>query len=298
MVIKIIQMVIYPIIAFIIGIFFMGLFRKIIARIHRRYGPPLLQPLIDIIRFFSQKGISHGSLFTVGMILSLAGSLVVLLFIPFGKICPLQNSGGLLVVLYLLLFAPIGIALSGGEAANPNISIGISRKLILALGYEVPFILIILSVMVHYRTISFAEIVKLQQSDTWAIFKWPLVLPGIAYLLILPAMMGMRPFDVAMAPQEIASGPIIEYGGKYLALYHTEHAFSVFITTAIFVDLFLGGGVNIGYFFVKMCVVFIIVSFVNGIFPRYRIEQAVKYLWRWPALISFVGLILVKISGR
>jgi len=296
MVIKIIQIVVYPILAFIIGIFFIGLSRKMMARIHRRYGPPITQPLIDLIRFFYQRGISHGKIFNFGVILSLAGSIVVLLFIPFGRMSPLSSSGGLLVILYIMLFAPLGIALSGGEGANPNISIGISRKLILSLGYEVPFLFIILTIMTYYKTISITEIVKIQQEAGWALFSIPLFLPGIAYLLILPAIIGMRPFDIASAPQEISSGPMVEYSGKYLALVHIEHAFTLFIGIALFINLFLGGATNIGFFFLKMIVLFLIVLIVNAVFPRYRVEQAIKYLWKWPTLIAFVGLILTKIA--
>jgi len=295
MVIKIIQIIVYPILTFIIGIFFIGLSRKMMARIQRRYGPPITQPLIDLIRFFYQKGISHGSIFNFGVILSLAGSIVVLLFIPFGRMSPLSSSGGLLVILYIMLFAPLGIALSGGEGANPNISIGISRKLILSLGYEVPFLFIILAIMTYYKTTSITEIVKIQQEAGWALFTIPLFLPGIAYLLILPAIIGMRPFDIASAPQEISSGPMVEYSGKYLALVHIEHAFTLFIGIALFINLFLGGATNIGFFFLKMIVLSVIVLIVNAVFPRYRVEQAIKYLWKWPTLIAFVGLILTKI---
>jgi NADH-quinone oxidoreductase subunit H len=163
MIIKIIEIIALPLIAFIIGIFFMGLARKIMARIHWRYGPPIFQPIIDMIKLFHQKSVSHGFIFDFGIIFSLAGTIVLILFIPFGKIAPLSNSGGLLVILYLMLIAPLGLAISGGEAANPNTSIGFSRKFILALGYEVPFILIILAVMKSFHSISLIHIVNTQR---------------------------------------------------------------------------------------------------------------------------------------
>lgn len=150
MVVKITQIILSPILALVVGVFFLGLARKITARIHWRYGPPLIQPVIDMIRLFYQKSVSHGSMFDLGLILSLAGSIVVVLFLPFGRICPLSGSGGLLVILYIMLLAPLGMALSGGQGANPNISIGISRKLILGLGYEVPLLLVLLAVMTRY----------------------------------------------------------------------------------------------------------------------------------------------------
>ena len=286
------QIILSPLFALAAGIFFMGLFRVIMARIQWRYGPPMAQPLIDLTRLFSQKTVSHGAIFDFGILLSLAGSLVVILFLPMGNMCPMSGSGGLLVVLYLMLLMPFGGALSGGGGANPNISIGISRKFILSLGYEVPFLLVILAVMTHYETISLVEIAQHQQEGGWAIFSWSLFLSGIAYLLIFPAMLGIRPFDVASAPQEISSGINVEYGGKYLALAHIEHALSLSIGLALFVNLFLGGGSNVGYFFLKMVVIFFGGLCVHAVLPRFRVEQAIKYLWKWPTALALTGLVI------
>jgi len=295
---KIAQIILSPIIAFVVGMFFLGLARKIIARIHWRYGPPLTQPFIDIIKLFNQTSVSHGGLFNLGIILSLSGSIVLVLFLPIGNFHPLSGSGGMLVILYLMLFGPLGIALSGGEAANPNTSIGISRKLILALGYEAPLLFILLAAMIHNNTISIVEIVRAQQEAGWALLTFPMVVPGIAYLLILPAILGKRPFELVGAAQEISSGPMVEFGGKRLALVNIQHAFSMFIGIALFVNLFLGGSSNPGFFIIKMLVVFIVEVLINAVFPRMRIEQAFRYLWRWPTLVSFAGLVLVMIMGR
>jgi len=291
MVTKIIQIILSPILALAVGVFFLGLARKIMARIHWRYGPPLVQPVIDIIRLLCQKSVSHGRMFDLGIIFSLAGSIVLILFLPFGRWCPLSSSGGLLVILYLMLLAPLGMAFSAGEGANPNISIGISRKFTLSLGYEVPLLLILLAVMTHYNTISITQVVIAQQTAGWSVVSFPLFLSGLSYLLILPAILGLRPFDISSAPQEISSGTMVEYGGKYLALATLEHAFVLFIGLALFVNLFLGGSANPLTFFVKMLVVFVLALCVNAVLPRFRIEQAVKYLWKWPALLAFLGLV-------
>lgn len=267
------------------------------ARIHWRYGPPIAQPVIDIIKLFNQTSMSHGKLFNFGIIFSLSGSVVVLLFLPLGEMCPLSSSGGLLVILYCMLIAPLGLALSGGEAANPITSIGISRKFLLAFGYELPLLLILLTVMTHFNTISIVDIVNMQLQTGWSFQHLPLLLSGIAYILILPAILDLRPFELIQAPQEISSGPMIEYGGKFLALATIQHAFNVFISLSLFTNLFLGGAENPGYFFLKMLIVFIILLFVNAVTPRFRIEQAIKFLWRWPALLAFAGLIIVSVTG-
>jgi NADH-quinone oxidoreductase subunit H len=295
---QVLWFIVSPIAALVVGILFLALSRRFMARIQWRYGPPLYQPMIDIMRYFTQKSVSHGAIFDLGIVLSLAGSLVVVLFLPFGGICPLRSSGGLLVVLYMMLLAPLGMALSGGEAANPNSSIGISRKFILALGYEVPLLLIVLAVMTRYDTISIVEIVSAQRAAASAFASFPLVPSGIAYLLIMPAVLGVRPFEVVQAPQEISSGPLAEFGGRYLAFATIQHALSMFIGISLFVNLMWGGASNPFVFFLKMLVLFALGLCVNAAFPRLRVEQAVRYLWRWPTLMAVVGLILVVVVGR
>jgi NADH-quinone oxidoreductase subunit H len=308
---NIIALIISPLLAIITGMFFLGISRKITARIHWRYGPPLLQPVIDVIRSFSQMSISHGKFFDFGIILSLTGSFVLVLFLPIGELCP-STSGGLIAFVYLMLISPFGIALSGGASANPNSSIGVSRKLLLSLAYEVPLLLVLLAVMTHYGTISFVDIVKIQASSGWAFGSWSLILPGIAYFLILPAILGVRPFEIVSAPQEISSGPIAEFGGKHLAFYTLHHALQLFTGLALFVDIFLGGGALFGLlnpiagtvwatilgiiiFLLKMFIVLVVGLFINAVYPRFRIEQAIRYLWKWPTLIAFVGLVIVAI---
>ncbi len=290
---QIVYIILSLLLALFIGIFFVGLSRKITARIHWRYGPPITQPVIDLVKLFNQRGVSHGRLFDLGIVLALAGTLVVVVLLPVGSIHPLSGSGGMLVILYMMLLGPLGIALSGGEAANPNTSIGISRKLLLAMGYEVPFLFILLAVMTHYKTISIVQIVGMQQDTSWALVSFPMMLPGIAYLLILPAILGIRPFEIVQAPQEISSGTMVEFSGPFLGLAMIQHALGLYVGIALFVDLFLGGAGNPLTFFVKMLVVFVLGLFVNAAFPRLRVEQAIKYLWRWPTALAFIGLIIV-----
>ncbi len=86
----------------------------------------------------------------------------------------------------------------------------------------------------------------------------------------------------------------------------------MFVGLALFVDIFLGGwtlfgllnpisgtvlGIVLGIivFLIKMLVVLIIGLFINAVYPRFRIEQAMKYLLKWPTLIAFIGLIIVSL---
>jgi NADH-quinone oxidoreductase subunit H len=291
-----IGIIVLPVIAFLVAVLFLGLSRKVTARIQRRYGPPLYQPVIDVVKLLAQDdNISHGAVFDVGVVLALGGSIATVLFIPVAGLHPLSGSGDLLVVLYLMLLAPLGMALAAGAGENPNASIGVSRKLIVALGYEVPLLLALLAVMVHRGSTSLLEIARTQQDSilSWGLFQLPL--STLAVLLILPAMLGIRPFDMVTAPQEIASGPLVEFGGKYLAIAALQSALHLYIVIALFVDLFLGGGANIVTFLIKVFVVFLAGLLINAVYPRFRIDQALRFCWKWPTLLAFMGLVVVLV---
>lgn len=291
------SVIVLPLLAFMVAVLFLGLSRKITARIQRRYGPPLYQPVIDVVKLFTQEeNISHGPVFDLGVMLALGGSVAIVLFIPVGGMLGLSSSGDLLVVIYLMLLPPLGMALAAGASANPNASIGVSRKLILALAYEVPFLLAILAVMIYGKTTSLMEATQSQQSSVlaWGLFRLPL--SALATFLILPAMIGMRPFDMVTAPQEIASGPLVEFGGKYLAIASLQSALHLYIVIALFVNLFLGGGANAGTFLAKVLVVFVAVLLINAVYPRFRMDQGLRFCWKWPGLLALVGLIIAMVS--
>ncbi len=285
------------VVAFLVAVLFMGLSRKITARIQRRYGPPLYQPIIDVVKLLTQEeNISHGILFDLGILLGLAGAFVTIVFIPAGGIQPLSTSGDFLVVLYLMLLSPLGAALAAGASENPNASIGVSRKLTLSLGYEVPFLMAALAVMTRFETTSLVEVVSSQQASVldWGALVLPL--PALATFLVLPAMLGIRPFDFAAAPQEIASGPMVELGGKYLGFTAIQGALHTYIVVALFVDLFLGGAANMLSFFAKMLAVFFVGVCINAVLPRFGVAQALRYLWKWPTILAFVGLLIPTLS--
>jgi len=288
-----------PLLAIGVSVFFLGVSRKVTARIQRRYGPPLYQPVIDVVKLLAQEEhVSHGMVFDAGMVLALGGSLATVLFIPVGGLHPLSAGGDLLVILYLMLLPPLGLALAAGAAENPNASIGVSRKLILALGYEVPFLLALLAVMTQEGTTSLVAIAEAQQPSVleWGLVRAPL--SALAVALVLPAMLGLRPFDMATAPQEIASGTLVEFGGKYLVLAALQGALHTYIVIALFVDLFLGGGANVLTFLAKMGVVFFGGLLINAVYPRVRIGQALRFCWKWPTLLALLGLVVVMVMGR
>ncbi len=283
-----------PLLAFSIGISLMMFKRKIVARIQRRYGPTFIQPLLDIFKLLSKQGnISHGVMYDLGPIIALAASMTVIFFIPIPGLKLFTGSGDVIMLLYLMVLGLLVMALGASEAANPNSSIGIARGLTLLIGYDLPFVIAIISVVMEYHTTNLYAITRAQAGGHWAM--WILPLSAFAGIIATYGALGEHPFDIVTAPHEVATGPMAEYGGKHLGLFMINHAFHIYIEIALFVDLFMGGASNIFYFYAKMFVIFVIMIFFDEVLPRFKIDDAVRFYWRWPTILALIGLIIVLV---
>ena len=284
-----------PLIAFVIGLFMVLMLRRIAAKIQRRVGPPLLQPLYDIIKLYGkQTQNSHGLLHDIGIVMAVGGYIAAETMVPVPGMNGIADKSGLLALAYVTMIPSLGLALGVGQCANPNGSIGIARALTAMLAYDVPFVLIIFGVAYAYGSNNLVDMIAAQQAGgiaTWGAVKMPLL--AIAGLFSLYAMLGKQPFEIYVAPAEIATGPMVEMGGKYLGGLFVMQCFQLFTATAIYVSIFLGGGENWLTFIVKLFAVVAIPMSLAFVFPRYRTEDVLAVVWRWPVLISLAGIWLV-----
>ncbi len=119
-------------------------------------------------------------------------------------------------------------------------------------------------------------------------------------LLIIPAEVGTQPFDAAEAETEICEGPIVEYSGAPLAVFKLNTAMKMFVMTALFANLFLGG-INTGYIALDavleaaICagVTVVCMTFTHAVTARLKIEHLFKFYWTVVTGLAAVSLILV-----
>lgn len=288
----ILMIFLYSIASIFIGLIFMGIGRKLTARIHLRYGPPFYQSIMDVIKLLSRKSFTHNFVMDLGMVMSLAGLIGTMLYVPIAGHTAFLSNSNMIVIMYLMAIGYLGMAMAVAASGNPNATIGVSRALTMMLGYEVPFFTVILGMILMNNSSSVLAIANSQVGILgWNLWKMPL--GYIAAEIALQAMMGEKPFDAMIAPAEIASGPMVELSGKYLGLAFLTHAVSIFVETGLIVNLFFGGGANVFDFLLKQLSVYLIAVIFDNLFPRYKIEQAVKFLWIIPMGLAVIQLLLV-----
>ncbi len=289
------ELVLMPLVAFGLGLGMVLMMRKLAARLQRRIGPPLLQPLYDIVKLYGkQTQISHGLIHDIGIIMAVGGYVAAETLLPMPGLNGIAAQADLLTLTYVMMVPSLGLALGVGQCANPNGSIGISRALTAMLAYDIPFVIVVFGVAYHFGTTNLVDIIRLQQEagfSGWGAVQMPLL--ALAGLFALQGMLGKQPLELYVAPAEIATGPMVEMSGKYLGGLFVMQCFQLYTASVLYVTLFLGGGETwLGFVFKSFAVVALPMS-IAFLFPRYRTEDAVRLLWRWPVLLGLLGVAFV-----
>ncbi len=177
--------------------------RKITARLQWRKGPPLFQPLYDIIKLLGKETlIPAGTSKILFLLLPVVSfSSVILLATIRGVILLWPDEpfiGDLIVSIYLMAIPAICLILSASVSKNPLASIGASREMKLVLAYEIPFILsLLVPVIKSGGKLVITEIIKYQAENIPFVFSLSGIIAFIIAIICMQAKLGLVPFDVS-----------------------------------------------------------------------------------------------------
>lgn len=303
----IVYLIIYGfILTAVLGLIASWIDRKITARIQYRKGPPLLQPLIDIIKLLGKetlipKGASK-TMFILAPVIGF-GSVVTVSTLLWANNNNLFSSflGDIIVVLYLLAIPSLSIMIGGFASGNPLARVGSSREMKLLLGYELPFVLAILVPIIKSGfSLKLAEIIGFQAQNGVVAGYASGILALIVCIFCMQAKLGLVPFDIPEAETEIISGPMVEYSGAGLAIFRLMKNMLLFTLPFFLIILFLGGlkfnGISILYSVLKYIVLLLIITVIRNTNPRLRIDQAMKFFWGPTTVVAVVAVILAVLG--
>ena len=294
--------------AVVVGLLLAGIDRKILARMQKRKGPPILQPTYDFFKLMGKETIiphaANRKAFLIAPVLGFVSLVVLMLFIPVFGYSPFSTNGDLIIVLYLLTIPAVALIVGGSASGSPYAGIGISREMVTMMAYELPLVVVLLTVAKKVGgeslVFSLGEIGDWQAANGLLISHWALIPAAIAMLLVIPAEVGTQPFDVAEAETEICEGPLVEYSGAPLAVFKLNTAIKMFVMTSLFTVLFFGG-IDTGYIalnaviLVAICSVLTVIcmTLAHAICARLKIEHLFKFYWTVVTALAAISLILV-----
>jgi NADH-quinone oxidoreductase subunit H len=276
--------------------------RKVTARVQYRVGPPLLQPVLDIIKLLGKElmvpeGVSKTT-FLIAPVMGLASVILVSTLLWMNALNPGQTFlGDLIVALYLLTIPSVSLIMGGFASRNPLASLGASREMKLILSYELPFLLaVFVPVIKSGLVIKLGEIVNFQVQHGNVAGSWSGFLALVVAILCVQAKLGLVPFDIAEAETEITGGPLIEYSGPALAIYRLMKNMLLCTLPLFLMILFLGGirldGVHFLYSFLKYGGLVAIMTVIRNTNPRVRIDQALRFFWGPVTVLAVLAVVL------
>lgn len=268
--------------------------RKLLARYQSRLGPVWYQPIADTLKLLSKDDLplfeTNSFLLRLMPILALAGTLTAALYLPvFG----LQNrygfEGDFIVVLYLLSLNSFALGLVGLLVKSRVSALGSSRVMSQLFAYEVPFLIAVLAALFGLGS---WQISTINQQEQWALFSQPLGF--LVAIVSLMAKLELAPFDAPEAETEIVAGALTEFSGRSLALFKLAKSVSLILGLTLLALLYLGGLSNPLEFALKTLFLLFIVTTLEALFARLRIDQSLNLWWRgllFAALLQWAWLI-------
>lgn len=302
--------------ALVIGLFLLGIDRKAAARLQRRVGPPLWQPFIDLVKLGYKETLiprtAHKTAFQLAPVLGFAGVIATAVLIPIpGVYAGLGLNNDLLMLIYLLAIPAMAVMMAGSSSSSPFGAIGFSREMTIMMAYEIPLVLIFLTLALHVgggqgtgAVFSLGAVVNYQLTAGGFLTNLTLVPAALALLCYIPGTMGVVPFDMPEAETEIVEGPLVEYSGLGLAFFKAMNGVKLYIVLALVVGLLFpatlpfGPVLNLIWFLLKMVVLMLVViTLLRTSTGRMRIDQAFKF-YLIPGGLAALSLILTLAWGR
>ena len=282
--------------------------RKFLGRLQLRLGPTrtgpmgLMQPLADALKLILKEDIvpssSDKAIFWVAPVIVVLSAFMIWVTIPGGEGLVLRNLE--LGLFYITAFAVIGIlglVLAGWGSANKYGILGGLRSAAQLISYEIPVIMVVVSVAMLAQSLDLRVIVASQNPVPYGLI---LPLGLVVFFIAGLAEVGRTPFDIYHAESEVVGGPFVEYSGAHWSVFFLAEYINTFAVAALVALLFLGGWSGpflpgIIWFLIKVYAVILVVFWIRGTFPRLRIDQLMAFAWKVMVPLSFYSIVITAI---
>jgi len=278
-------MLVELVIAVILGLFFLGIHRKVIARIQGRPGPPIWQEILHMLKFsFKETWVPKTAcrLLYVGIIIVAIGIWTAALYL-------VLTGGSILIIFGIYTVQKMvehGVGLSPG---SPYTKFGGIRSVISA-SSEIPLFAVIGGIYFFTGSLMISDIVAYQAENGPLLIS---ILPAaIAMYMVVLSKMHYGPFSIVES-KELVSGYQTEHFGVWRAGLQIGDAIKVFVLLLAFVLIFIG---QMGplMLLVAMLVLLVSLSFVCAVSPMLSPYDSVTVqMIATVILVAWIGVLVV-----
>lgn len=274
--------------------------RKLYARLQNRQGPPWYQPIADFFKLIGKEAIipadANRLMFRTIPVFCLAAVAAAFLYIPvWGSDAAFSFEGDMIVVLYFLSVPALAQFLAGWYSRSIFATVGSTRVLTQMFAYEVPLFMSLLAPTLLSGTWSLSGTLSFyEKHPAMALINIPALL---VTLVAAQCKLERTPFDAPEAETEIVSGPMVEYGGRYLAFFMFAKNCELTVILSLFAAVFLpfmtgNAPADFALYLVKTLAAMFILIVARAATARLRINQIVSFCWKYLTPVAFFQILL------
>ena len=282
---SIISIFAYVLLAPFAGALLAGLDRKVTARMQGRMGPPLLQPLYDVIKLLNKQT----------KVINRVQMLYLLSFLFFTIVTGILFFAGydILLVLFTLTTANIFLVIAASSGHSPYAFMGASRELVQMLAYE-PMVLIA-AIGLYITSGSF----RVSEIATHNGLPAIVLLPGIFLGFILTIKLRKHPFDISTshhAHQEMVKGITTEFNGQMFAIVEVSHWYENIFLLGLLALFFLNSNpLSVLLAIVCLIACYFIEILVDNTNARLKWKHMLDNTWIVTAFLGALNLIVIEV---
>ncbi len=309
-------------------LFLTWLERKVIARIHVRYGPNragpfgLLQPIADMLKLLTKEDIvpekADRLVFNLAPVMAFLFALLPAVTIGIGSgLIAADLPAGVLYIAAVSSLSTIAVLMAAWGSNNKYSLLGGMRTAAQSLSYEIPLVLSMLGIVAIVGSLSTQDIVEAQSSAWFGIIpKWFIFYQPLAFIVFLSAVvaeMGRIPFDLPESESELVAGFHTEYSGMKFAMFMFAEYIHFVVGSALLVTLFLGGWylpvisplaenlgvlkylVQVAIFVAKMYVVIFFLMWVRGTLTRTKVNDMLGFGWKGLLPLALLNVVVTGV---
>lgn len=288
---RLISVILYIVLAPLIGGLLAGLDRKLTARMQGRIGPPLLQPFYDVKKLFDKEVLIINNMQYMFL-------WCFIIFIIFTG-AMFFAGGNILLVFFVFTTAAMFLVLEASSTNSPFAVMGANREMIQMLSYE-PMIL--LTAVGFYSATEFSlgagtfNVAEIVSANVPAIVYAPGVFIG--FLFILTIKLRKSPFDLSMshhAHQELVKGVTTELSGSMMGILEVSHWYeNVFLYSIIALFTLCNKWWSIPLTLGVWALTFVLEILIDNTSARVKWETMFKSTWIVTLIFAAVNIFVLQ----
>jgi len=285
----------------------------------KRVGPHgLLQTVADALKLMFKEAIypagADKRLFIIAPCLVVLGAFLSFVVIPFGsRLQAADLDVGVFYVVAVSSLSTVGLIMAGWASNNKYALFGAMRSAAQIVSYEIPAVMILLTVVMLVGSLSLQDIVHAQAGGLphWFLWRYFPLMP-VAFLIFFTAGLAecnRAPFDIPEAESELVAGFHTEYSGFFFAMFIMAEYTEMFIISAVSAVLFLGGwmaphpalqqvgpvGLGPVWLIAKAWFLVFVMMWLRWTLPRLRVDQLMYVAWK--VLLPIAMGLVVAVGG-